>query len=64
MLRWIKGSPELRDVHVVILTGSESQEGIDKAYELGAESYILKPLKTEEFIKVAMRIGILDRAKV
>jgi two-component system, response regulator len=63
ILRWIKESPELRDVHVVILTGSEGQADMDRAFELGAESYIVKPLTTEGFIKVAGKIGILNRGK-
>lgn len=59
LLKWIKESPELRGIHVIVLTGSEGQGDMDRAFGLGAESYIIKPLTTEGFIKVARKIGIL-----
>lgn len=44
LLGWLQqqGSP-LKDLPVIVLTSSRDTEDIDKAYELGANSYMAKP---------------------
>jgi len=41
---WIKGDPELRQVPVVVLSGSDLDEDVREAQTLGAHSYIVKPM--------------------
>ena len=48
----IKGSPELQEIPVVILTGSEAQSDVAKSYELKANAYLVKPVDSEEFIEL------------
>ena len=49
-------NPRARNVPVVVLTSSFRQEDINRAYELGANSYVEKPLNPRTFIEVLMKI--------
>ena len=48
----IKADPDLRRIPVVVLTTSEAEQDILKAYDLHANCYIVKPVDFEQFIKV------------
>lgn len=43
VLRWIRDQPEFRTLVVVVFTASKLQPDIEKAYSMGANSYIVKP---------------------
>ena len=49
MLQKIRKDKRTRRVPVVILTTSKREDEIARGYELGANSYIVKPVKFEEF---------------
>ncbi|HET9869819.1 MAG TPA: response regulator [bacterium] len=51
-LKIIKGDPELRKIPVVILTTSRAEEDIVRGYNLGANSYITKPVTFEGLVGV------------
>jgi len=51
-IREIKSTAELRDIPVVILTTSKSEEDIARTYNLGANSYITKPVTFEGLVEV------------
>jgi len=51
-VREIKADPELRDIPVVILTTSKSEEDIARTYDLGANSYITKPVTFEGLVEI------------
>lgn len=57
VLQHIKGNPKLQTIPVVILTTSEAENDVAKAYELHANSYVLKPLDFEEFSQVMDVLG-------
>src|SRR4051794_27097131 len=42
VLKWIRSQPEFKRVPVVVLTASEERRDIDRSYELGANSYLVK----------------------
>jgi len=45
VLEWVKGqSHHLRRIPVIIVSSSESTEDINRAYELGANAYMVKPM--------------------
>ena len=44
VLEWIKHDGTLRRVPVVIVSSSDRSEDIDRAYELGANAYMIKPV--------------------
>ncbi len=43
VLQWIRSNPEVRRLIVVILTASNQTPDINRGYELGANSYLVKP---------------------
>ena len=51
-LRRIKADPKLKLIPVVVLTTSGSEKEIAESYNCGANSYIVKPVDFEQFVKV------------
>ncbi len=49
-LREIKGDPHLRQIPIVILTTSNAVEDIQRTYDLGASSFIIKPRNFEGLV--------------
>lgn len=58
VLHWIRDQPELRRLLVVVLTSSSLQADVDRAYELGANSYLVKPVGFEEMVNLIKRFEI------
>ena len=56
VLAEIKADEDLKEIPVIILTTSKSQEDISKAYGLHANCYISKPVDFDEFTKVVQTI--------
>ncbi len=56
VLAEIKGDENLRRIPVVILTTSQAEEDILKAYDLNANCYITKPVDLNQFIRVVKAI--------
>ncbi len=56
VLQEIKVDPKLQAIPVVILTSSEADEDICRAYELHANCYISKPVDFEQFVKVVQSL--------
>ncbi len=52
VLKEIKGDPELRQIPVVVLTTSKADEDIYKSYDLGVNSYIVKPVTFEALVDI------------
>lgn len=51
-LKEIKADPELRRIPIVVLTTSKAEEDVWRTYEMGASSYITKPVTFEGLIEV------------
>src|ERR1051326_7894574 len=47
ILKWIREQPSLPSILVVVLTASRLDEDIERAYRLGANSYVVKPSRSE-----------------
>lgn len=56
-LREIKVDPALRCIPVVVLTTSKAEEDIYRTYDLGANSFITKPVSFEGLVAVMREIG-------
>lgn len=56
LLERLKTSPEFRGIPVVMLTGSLVSEHIQKSYDLGAVSYLLKPISEDELLMTLSHI--------
>jgi len=57
VLRRIKEAPGLKRLPVVILTSSEEEADRALSYECGANSYLVKPVSFEGFLKVVHKLG-------
>jgi CheY-like chemotaxis protein len=49
VIKWLRQQPLLKRLPVVVLSSSRQPEDINRAYELGANSYLVKPVVFEEF---------------
>ena len=58
VLEWVRSDPALNRMLVVVLTSSNLQADIDKAYELGANSYLVKPVEFSEMVNMVQRFEI------
>jgi len=58
VLREIKSKPETRGIPVVMVTSSREDPDIKAAYDLGANSYVVKPVEFAEFQDVVRTIGL------
>src|SRR5579883_913103 len=56
VLQWLRGQPRTKRLIVHVLTASSRESDVERAYELGANSYIVKPSRMEEL--VAMVSGL------
>jgi CheY-like chemotaxis protein len=52
VLKWQKQHPQLKKVPTIVLTASMDPADIDKAYDLGAESYLVKPKNFEGLVEL------------
>jgi two-component system, response regulator len=50
VLRQLKATPATRKLPVVVLTSSRQDKDIEECYNLGANSYLVKPIDFEEFM--------------
>jgi two-component system response regulator len=56
VLAEIKADTNLRRIPVVVLTTSQAEEDIIKAYNLAANCYITKPVDFDQFVKIVQSI--------
>ena len=56
-LREIKVNPELRRIPIIVLTTSKADEDICRSYDLGANSYITKPVTFGALVDVLQVLG-------
>jgi CheY-like chemotaxis protein len=55
VLRWARAQEELKRLLIVVLTSSNLQADVDRAYELGANSYLVKPVGFDEMVNLIQR---------
>ena len=58
VLRWLVEDEANRQVPVVVLTSSIEERDLDTAYELGANSYVQKPVDFNQFSDAVAKIGM------
>ena len=57
VLRQMKADPELKKIPVVVLTSSQEESDLVHSYDLGVNSYIVKPVDFDQFTKAVQMIG-------
>jgi len=58
VLEKLKADAHFKSIPVVILTSSKEDPDIQKCYALGANSYIVKPVESDNFFNVIKQIGL------
>jgi len=53
VLKWIREQPGLRALRVVVLTSSDHIRDVNVAYQLGANSFLVKPFDFENFVEMS-----------
>jgi CheY-like chemotaxis protein len=56
LLTWVRSKSDLRRIPVVMLTSSSQGPDINKAYDMGANSYLVKPGKFEDLIHLSQQL--------
>ncbi|MGE0683210.1 MAG: response regulator [Candidatus Binatia bacterium] len=57
VLRQLKVAPQLKRLPVVVLTSSREEGDRALSYDLGTNSYLVKPLSFEGFLDVVRQVG-------
>jgi two-component system, response regulator len=58
VLRRIKANDATRNIPIVIMTSSKEEQDIISSYELGVNSYVVKPVDFEGFAKAVSQLGM------
>jgi two-component system, response regulator len=58
VLKKIKSSDELKSIPVVILTTSDADADVNQAYRNCANSYLVKPMEFDAFVKLIDELGL------
>jgi CheY-like chemotaxis protein len=56
-LREIKADPALRQIPVVVLTTSQAEEDVFRSYDLGANSFVTKPVTFQSLVDLMKTLG-------
>ena len=57
VLHWLKTQPGLKRLLVVVFSSSAETGDVNRAYDLGANSYLVKPHSTEQLMNLIDRVG-------
>ena len=58
VLAQIKGDARTRSIPVIVLTSSKEQNDVVESYDLGVNSYIVKPVDFEHFVTAVNQLGL------
>ncbi len=58
VLGLVRGTPELCSIPVVMLTSSREEPDLEKAYELGVNAYVVKPVEFRDFVAAISDLGV------
>ena len=58
VLAWLRQQPGLKRLPVVVLTGSSETRDINQAYELGANSYLVKPAAFDALLDMVKALNL------
>ena len=58
VLKQLKGDQRTKAIPVVVLTSSREEQDLVRSYELGANSYIQKPVDFEKFRETVKTVGL------
>ncbi len=57
VLRQVKSDPALKVIPVIVMTSSREEQDLLRTYQLGANAYVVKPVKFAEFMEAVTKLG-------
>ncbi|OGG43811.1 MAG: two-component system response regulator [Candidatus Handelsmanbacteria bacterium RIFCSPLOWO2_12_FULL_64_10] len=58
VLAWLRRQPELKRLPAVVLTSSREAADVNRVYDLGANSYLVKPVAFDDLLKMAQTLNM------
>ena len=58
VLEWLRGQPGLRRIPVVVLTGSAQSSDVNRAFDIGANSYLVKPVGIDALTEIMRTLNL------
>ena len=58
VLKAVRADPRTRRLPVVILTSSREDQDVATSYDLGANSYVRKPVDFTQFVEAVRQLGL------
>jgi CheY-like chemotaxis protein len=58
VLEWLRERPQLRRINVVVLTSSRESSDVNLAYDLGVNSYLVKPVSPDALLEMMKTVGM------
>lgn len=58
VLQTIRSTPRTHNLTVVVMTSSQEDNDLNACYDLGVNSYIVKPLDFQQFLSAAQQVGL------
>ena len=58
VLERVRTAPELKSLPVVMLTSSREEPDLQRAYSLGVNAYVVKPVRFPDFVQAISELGI------
>jgi CheY-like chemotaxis protein len=56
VLQWIRHEPGFSALRVVVLTSSDDIRDVNRAYQLGANSFVVKPVDGNDFVSIVQAL--------
>ncbi len=58
VIQWVRQQPGLRRMPLVVLTSSKEDPDVNHAYELGANTYLVKPVKFDGLVEMMKTLNL------
>ncbi|MDB6016905.1 MAG: response regulator [Pedosphaera sp.] len=58
VIQWVREQPVLKRLPIVVLTSSKEDPDVNRAYELGANTYLVKPVKFEGLLEMLKTLNM------
>ena len=57
VLKWVRQQPGLANIRILVLTSSDAIRDVNEAYQLGANSFLVKPMDFQDFTHLSRLIA-------
>src|SRR5580704_12646023 len=58
VIDWVRAQPGLKRLPIVVLTSSREDPDVNRAYELGANTYLVKPVRFEGLVEMMKALNL------